>query len=159
MDTQRDYEPFRNLLDQLCATWDRPPAKEALVQSYWNALKEVRYAEVKANVERIIRTATRESKWPHPGDLRNELPSTVAPAREAEFHKSEERNIRVWEEQIRQDPELARIELGLARWARILAVDHESTPQYAEAIRASRRLSDARRKLWEQRAKNLGEPL
>ena len=56
MDTMRDYKPFQALLDQLCASWDRPPAKDELVQAYWSALKDVSFAEVKRNVERLIRT-------------------------------------------------------------------------------------------------------
>jgi hypothetical protein len=153
MDTMRDYEPFRTLLDQLCATFDRPPAKDELVQSYWAALKDVHFAEVRRNVERIVRTATSATKWPKPGDLRDEAPPTTRSASmEADFRVAEERAVRNLEEQRRLDPELWRLEAGIARVGRILAADHEGSPQYAEAVRLDRLYRDQRLALWNARA-------
>lgn len=151
MNQLSEYEPFRALLDGLCATWDRPPAKDEMVSAYWTALKDVRYGEVKNNVERLIRTATRESKWPRPGDLRNEIPSNVLPAREAEFKACEERCARNWDERMRVDPELTRIELAVAKTDRMLASEYQGSPIYAQALDENRRYRDQLRAFLERR--------
>ena len=134
MNWATDYEPFQKLLDGLCATWDRPPAKDELVAAYWGALKDASYAEIRRNVDRLIKTATRDSKWPRPGDLRDQTPSVPLPAREAEFKAGEERCTRNWDERLRKDPELTRIELAIAKTDRIIATVHESSPIYATAF-------------------------
>jgi hypothetical protein len=134
MNQLTEYEPFRALLDGLCATWDRPPAKDEMVSAYWNALKDARYGEVKSNVERLIRTATRDSKWPRPGDLRNEAPSNVLPSREAEFKSCEQKCSRSWDERMHKDPELTGIELAIAKTDRVLASEHPGSPIYATAL-------------------------
>lgn len=153
MDTMRDYKPFQSLLDQLCASWDRPPAKDELVQAYWAALKDVSFAEVKRNVERLIRTATSATKWPKPGDLRDEAPATSRNASmEADFRQAEERAVRNLEEQRQRDPELWRLEVGIAKCARIMVTEHEGSPQYAEALRLDRLYRDQRMEVWRQRA-------
>ena len=138
MNQLTEYEPFRALLDGLCATWDRPPAKDEMVSAYWSALKDARYSEIKRNVERLIRTATRGSKWPMPGDLRDEAPTNVLPAREAEFKACEERCARNWAERMKADPELTGIELAIAKTDRLLATEHEGSPAYATALQENR---------------------
>jgi hypothetical protein len=153
MDTMRDYTPFRALLDQLCASWDRPPAKDELVQAYWAALKDVSLAEVKRNIERLIRTGTSVTKWPKPGDLRDEAPSNSRnSSMEADFAQAEQRAIRNLEEQRQRDPELWRLETGIAKCARIMVTEHEGSPQYAEAVRLDRLYRDQRMEVWRQRA-------
>ena len=134
-----EYEPFEKLLDALCATWDRPPAKPEMVAAWWAALKDVRFGEVKGNIERLIRTATRDSKWPRPGDLRNEPPSNVTPAREADFKAAEDRCARNWDERMRADSELTGIELAIAKTDRVLASEHQGSPIYATALDENRR--------------------
>lgn len=153
MNQLTEYESFRALLDGLCATWDRPPAKDEMVSAYWNALKDVRYGEVKSNVERLIRIATRDSKWPRPGDLRNEAPSNVLPAREAEFKACEERCARNWDERMRLDPELTNIELAVAKTDRVLASEYQGSPIYATALDENRRYRKKVQDLHEQRRK------
>jgi hypothetical protein len=147
MNQLTEYEPFRALLDGLCATWDRPPAKDEMVLAYWNALKDARYGEVKGNVERLIRTATRDSKWPRPGDLRNEAPSNVLPAREAEFKACEERCARNWDVRMRADSELTGIELAIAKTDRVLAGEHQGSPIYAVALDENYRYRNQLRQL------------
>jgi hypothetical protein len=151
MDTMRDFEPFRLELDKLCATFDRPPAKDELVEAYWASLRDVRFTEVQRNVARILRTATKETKWPKPGDLRDAAPeegSRRSASHEAACQAAEQRNIRHWEELRATDPELHQIELSIAQCGRILASDDPSTPQYAEAIQLDRRYRDRRHALW-----------
>lgn len=139
MNLMTDYDPFTKLLDGLCATWDRPPAKEEMLSAWWNALKDAPYAEVKRNVDRLIKTATRNSKWPRPGDLRDQVPSVALPVHEAEFKAMEERCARNWNERLRMDQELTRIELAIARTDRVLASEHESSVIYATALEENRR--------------------
>ncbi len=62
MDTMRDFAPFRVEIDKLCATFDRPPAKDELVDAYWNSLRDTRLSEIQRNVARIIRTATKDTR-------------------------------------------------------------------------------------------------
>jgi len=155
MDTIRDFAPFRGEIDKLCATFDRPPAKDELVEAYWNSLRDVRFSEVQRNVARIIRTATRESKWPKPGDLRDTVPDEGArrsAAHEAGFDAAVRRNERNWEELRKGDEELWRLEATIAKCGRILASDDSSSPQYDDAIRQDRRARDERRALMLRRA-------
>jgi len=155
MDTMRDFEPFRAEIDKLCATFDRPPAKDELVDAYWNSLRDIRLSEVQRNVARIIRTATRETKWPKPGDLRDAVPeegTRRSAAHEAAYRSAEERSARNWEEALRHDRQLAEVELGIARCGRILASDDQSTPQHAEALSMDRQYRDQRMKLLESRS-------
>jgi hypothetical protein len=146
-----EYEPFRALLDGLCATWDRPPAKDEMVSAYWNALKDARYSEVKSNVERIIRSATRDSKWPRPGDLRNDVPSNLLPSREADFKACEHRCARNWDERMQKDPELTGLELAIAKTDRVLASDHQGSPIYATALEENARYRNQLRQLLDER--------
>jgi hypothetical protein len=155
MDTMRDFAPFREEIDKLCATFDRPPAKDELVDAYWNSLRDTQLSEIRRNVARIIRTATRDTKWPKPGDLRDAVPeegTRRSAAHEAAYRSAEERSARNWEEQRRLDPELAEVELGIAKCGRILAADDPSTPQHAEALAMDRQYRDQRKALLERRS-------
>lgn len=155
MDTIRDFGPFRGEIDKLCATFDRPPAKDELVEAYWNSLRDVRFSEVQRNVARIIRTATRESKWPKPGDLRDtvlEEGTRRSAAHEASFDAAVRRNERNWEELRNSDEELWRLEVTIAKCGRILSSDDPSTPQYTDAIQQDRIARDQRHALLSRRA-------
>jgi len=154
MDTARDFEPFRGLMDKLCATFDRPP-KDEVVEAYWNSLRDVRFAEVERNVTRVIRNATADTKWPKPGDLRDASPEQGgrrSAAMEANFRVAEERAVRNLEALRTQDSELWELETGIARCGRILASDPAESPQFAEALRLDRQYRDKRRALWTARA-------
>lgn len=156
MDTMTDFNPFRDELDKLCATFDRPPAKDELVDAYWNSLRDVRLSEVKRNVARIIRTATRETKWPKPGDLRDAAPeegTRRSAGHEAAARSADERNLRNWEDLRARDPELWKVELGIAHCARILVTEDDRSPQYAEALRLDRQYRDQRLALMTHREK------
>lgn len=139
-----EQKNFFELIDQLCATFDRPPARDEMRQAYWKALHDVRLSEVRANVDRLIRTATSTSRFPRPGDLRNEPVNEKAPGEDAHYQDAMRRNGEMWPEWHRRDPELAALEHGISIAARTLARDHEGSPQYAEALREDRMLRDQR---------------
>lgn len=147
-----EFNQFRELLDEICATWDRPPAKDELVRAYWEALKDVRISEVRANVTRILRTATKETKFPKPAELRNTVPTEKSATAASAQSDAERRCIRNWGELAKRDLQLHNIELGIAHCGRILAADNMGSPQYAEALRQDRQLRDQRRQLLEARA-------
>jgi chorismate mutase len=135
MDTQRDYAAFRAVLDELCAAWDRPPAKDELVASYWRVLKEYNLTEIRSNATRLLATASRETRWPKPGDLIDVRAHATTGAQDAAFAAIIARNIANWEEMRRENPAAWRARLGLAHIARICVTESESSPQYAEARR------------------------
>ena len=148
-----EFDQFRELLDQLCATGDRPPAKDELVKAYWDALKDVRLSEVRANATRVLRTATSSTRFPKPAELRNSAPMEQTPAAAAVQSDAERRSVRNWGELAKRDIQLHNIELGIAQCGRILAADNIGSPQYAEALKQDRQLRDQRRELLEERAR------
>lgn len=150
MDTQRDFEPFRELVDQLCATWNRP-STDAVVQAYWLSLKDARLAEVRGNIQRILRTAHAKQPFPKPAELRDAPPKELAPSDDAKFRAAEEFSRQSWDEFFRDDPKLASLEFGYARACRIMATERESSPQYAQAKKESRHYSDLRMRLLVER--------
>lgn len=162
MITQTDFEPFRLLLDQLCAAFDRPKAKDELVNAYWEALHEVRFAEVERRVKNILKTATSKTKWPKPGELREVAPDAADQGRsasmDAAYREAEMNNHRNWMAMKAADPELYQLEMGIAQCGRILARDHESSPQYAEAHRLDGHYRQRRRALLTERAKPCDAP-
>jgi len=58
-----------------------------------------------------------------------------------------ERAARQWAEYLREDPELARLELGIARCARIMVETPMASPIYAAAIAEDRKFRADRRAL------------
>jgi hypothetical protein len=155
MDLAKDFDAFQALLDQLCAVFDRPPAKKELVQAYWEALRFAPFGEVERNANRIVRTATKSARWPKPGDLRDEAPEEPAQkssSGEAAYRAALDLNKRTWAEFEMRDPALYAIEMAIAQCGRCLAADHESTPQFAEALKLDRRYRDRRLALHGERA-------
>ncbi len=145
---------FFQLIDQLCAAFDRPPARDEMREAYWNALHDVRLSEIRGNIDRLIKLATRDSKFPRPGDLRDlreETPSQKSASAEAAFRDALRRNGEMWQEWHDRDPEEAALEHGIALAGRILSCEHAGTPQYAEALREDRQLRDRRRELLQSR--------
>lgn len=154
MDTQKDFEPFRKQLDALCATFDRPPAKDEMVEAYWNSLRDVRFSEVQRNVARIVRNATKDTKWPKPGDLRDQAPdetSRRSASMEAAFREAEANCVRNLDAMRAQDPELWKLEVSIAKVGRCIAAEHPSTPQFAEAVELDRSYRDRRAELLRSR--------
>jgi hypothetical protein len=114
------------LLDQLCAAWDRPQGQEALGRAYWNALRDVRFEEVQANVQRILRTASGKQSFPKPADLRDEAPSDQRS--DSKFQEGERRAIRNLEELRHANPEAWKREVKMWKLDRIIAVEDQSSP-------------------------------
>jgi hypothetical protein len=140
MQTSKEYDAFTGLLDQLCAAWDRPPAKDELSKGYWNALKDCPLAEVERNVQRILRTATGKQPFPKPAELRNEPPREATASADAAFTAAQERSVRNLELLRHQDPAAWRKEAALRRLDRIIATEWEGSPAYAVALREWRQI-------------------
>ncbi len=119
MDTIKDSESFRELLDGLSLTLTGFPAKDELAQAYWSALKDVRYSEVKANVERIVRCATKDTRFPRPAELRDTAPTLERYS--AAFEAAERASAATWDDLRRRDPIEYQIQLRIAKCARALA--------------------------------------
>jgi hypothetical protein len=148
-----DFPAFERELKQLCATLGKAYT-EPLAKAYWRVLRGVSLSEVEANVERILLNATRETKFPKPSELCSRAThSQQIVASDPDFARMQERSVRMWETWLREDPDLARLELAIARCARILACDHESTPQYAMARQEQWQCMQRRSQLLEQRAR------
>lgn len=137
-----DYESFRQLLDQLCATWDRPPAKDELLQAYWQALRDVNLHEVKRKVEEVLRTATGRAPFPKPGELRNQAPKADHVTSDGGWKAADARCIRNLEELRRADPKRWQFEVDLRRVDRILATADPGTSMYEIALRERNQLKD-----------------
>lgn len=132
MDTQRDFKPFQELLDELCAALrEGYKASDALVRAYWDALKDVHLSEIRANAKRIIASATKETRFPLPHDLRNR-PAVVDRPADAKREAAERLSLESWKEMRAQDPVSYRIEISLALAARELASLAKGDPGYDE---------------------------
>jgi hypothetical protein len=71
---QVDFDPFRALMEELCAAHDRP-LTDARVKVFWEALVDVPFPQVRAAIKGHIKKG---GKFPQPAELR---PKDV-PARE-----------------------------------------------------------------------------
>lgn len=137
MDTQRDFPSFRELMDQLCAALRQGDfkASDAMVQAYWDALKDCTLAEVRANVKRIIATASRDTPFPRPASLRNRAPAVSAAPPNPNAERIERESARRWDELRKNDPLSWEIGLRAARAARQLIELSPDDPGYDEAVR------------------------
>lgn len=137
MDTHRDFIRFRALMDQLCAAL-RPgdfKASDAMVQAYWDVLKDCPFEEVSANVKRYIATATRDTPFPRPASLRSRPAIVSAFAPDPNTERRERESIQRWEELRKNDPIAWEILLRTARAARRILELSEHDPGYDDALR------------------------
>lgn len=121
MDNQRDFKAFQELVDQLNAALRGGfKATDAMIAAYWTALQDVHLSEVRAHVERIIATATQDTPFPRPRDLRNRAPMIAGPndARGDAAQRMSEEN---WRGLRAQDPVKFEVEYRIAIAARELA--------------------------------------
>jgi ribosomal protein L12E/L44/L45/RPP1/RPP2 len=146
MDTQRDFKPFQELMDQLSAALGGADfkASDARVQAYWKALKDCSLAEVRANIERIIATATKETAFPRPSSLRSRPPPMSAAPPDASRERAERESIRRWEELRKNDPVQWEILLRVSRASRRLLELGEDDPGYQEIVQEQQRWSALR---------------
>jgi len=144
MDTQRDFKPFQDLLDELHETLRNGfKAPDALVRAYWDALKDVSLAEVRFHVKRIMATATKQTSFPLPRELRNHA-HALDTAGDAKRDACERASIRGWEQMRAADPVRWRIEVGIARAARELATRSPDDPGFDDWTREFQRWASVR---------------
>lgn len=147
-----EFGAFKVELKQLCATLGKA-FTDALAQAYWRVLRDVPLSEIEGNVERILVNATRETRFPKPIELRSNAPQTSRSAlMDDQLQGASDRCKRNWDGVFRDDEELGHLELAIATVGRVLAVDHEGSPQYAEALRLDRHYRDDLRELQHRRA-------
>lgn len=150
-----DKTDFYHQLGILFAAYN-VPLTEDRKEAFWYGLHECRLSEITLNVAKLCEVAKKGAPVPRPADLRNVLPDREYqpkdPKIEASFQAAEKFAARTWHEFETTDPELARLDLTIARAGRILARDHEGSPQYAEALQDDRRARDRRADLWRRRA-------
>lgn len=138
MDSMTDKAPFAKLLDQICSAWNKPPATDVMQETYWRALRDVRLPEVRANVDRILRTAGKRDPFPKPSELRNEPPNDAKP--DDKFREGEQRSTDNLVQLRRADEGAWRNDVWLRRLDRVLATESPDSPIYAQALEESRRL-------------------
>lgn len=140
MDRERDTKQFAELMEQLCAALrDGFKCSEAMRDAYWNALRDVPFAEVKANALRIMATATRDMPFPRPASLRNRPAQGVAMAPSFEQEKATRDSIRRWQEFRKCDPVAYEIAWRSARAFTALAQCDEADPDHEEWLREYRK--------------------
>jgi len=144
MDTQRDFAPFQKLMDQLCAALrGSREAGDPFVNAYWDALKDVHLSEVQANVKRIIATATKDTAFPKPRDLRSRAP-VIEGAHDPRRDAATRLNEATWREMKAADPVRYQIEIGMARAAREMAAMCADDPGFEEWSREYQRWASIR---------------
>lgn len=150
-----DRPEFKKHLGVLLAAFDRNLTAEK-EEAYWLGLHDIRLSEFVANVAKLCALARKGQSPPKPSELRNVLPASeyqpADPKMDAAFAAAEAFNRRTWDEFLRIDPEMARIELQIAKASRILARDFEGSAQYAETVTHDRNARNARVTLWRNRA-------
>ena len=145
MDTHHDFKPFQDLMDELSAALrDGFKAQDAMVRAYWDALKDVHLCEVRANVKRIIATATKETNFPKPRDLRNRSPIIESQPHNAQADAAARRSAAMWRELRKRDPVEYEILYRISITARELAVMSEDDPGYVDCEREHYRWTSLR---------------
>lgn len=97
-----EFDEFSKELRQLCATL-RKAYTDALAAAYWRALRDISLDEFRAHVERLIQSATPETKFPLPSQLRT-TPAPVASGLDIKLREAEDISIRFLEQQRKEDP-------------------------------------------------------
>jgi hypothetical protein len=143
MDTMRDAQPFKELMDQLSETLRGYKATDAWRDGMWNALKDAPFSEVKANAQRIMATATKETPFPRPASLRNKPPS-LPPPPDSGRERAERESIRRWRELKSEDPVEFEILFRSARAFTELSQCSADDPGYNEWLQEFRRWDSLR---------------
>lgn len=137
MDTQRDFAPFRELLDQLRAALGGGDfkASDAMVRAYWDALKDVTLAEVRDNVKRIIATATADTPFPRPNSLRRSAHAQRSYVPDVVHERADRSSFVRWEALRKHDVVEFTVQARIARLARDLLELAPEDPGFREAER------------------------
>jgi hypothetical protein len=130
-----EFDAFKAELKQLCASLGKAYT-DPLAQAYWRVLRDIPLTEVEANVERILMTATKDTRFPKPTELRSTPTAQQAELPEGALRLNQE----TWAEKQRRNPDLARAEFLWSQYQLVLASDHEGSPQYAMALRGAREI-------------------
>ena len=129
---QDEFDSFKGELKQLCASLGKPYT-DALGQAYWRVLRDIPLAEVEANVERILLTASRETKFPKPMELRTTPTRVSGQLPEVALKLNEES----WRAKFAHNPELARIEQTYLQYQRVISSSNSDSAEYAMAVQES----------------------
>jgi|ERR1051325_528897 hypothetical protein len=137
MDTQRDFAPFRELLDQLRASLGGGDfkASDAMVKAYWDALKDVPLAEVREAVKHLIATAKADTPFPRPSMLRRSANAQRAPMFDPAHERADRSSSFRWEQLRKHDVVEFTLQTRIARLARELLTLAPEDPGYQEAER------------------------
>lgn len=134
-----DFDDFKLELKQLCAVLGKPYT-DAMGQGYWRALKEIEFREFKAHIDRVLKSANKETKFPRPSELQDNAPAVIRSSEsDAAFQRAEAICARNWDERMRADPELTEIELAVAKTDKILGSEWSGSIIYAQALDENRR--------------------
>lgn len=133
MDQISDFGNFQRLMRRLCETMGKPITDE-LVESWWKALRTVRFAEIERRMEAFMARASDTTRFPRPGQFVPPDVETVAdPKDEARDRRMSEDNARNWSAFIAEFPTTGPLRKRMAEAARLMATERESSPAYAEA--------------------------
>lgn len=145
MDTHTDFKPFRDLMDELSAALRAGfKADDAMVRAYWDALKDVSLSEVRGHVKRIIATATKETQFPKPRDLRDKPPVIQTSVYDSKREQAQRLNEQAWREMKARDPVTFHIEVNIARTAREMQTCDPDDPDWAQLASEFRRWASLR---------------
>lgn len=146
---QNDFDEFSLVMGKLGVAFAKK-INDELVSTYWGALKD----QSLSTVRHLADTHLRFSKFfPKPFELRpkEDRPKEKDAKELAAFQAICARSKEGWDWLREGDSELAEIEWGIARCARIMVTSHESSSVYAEAYREDFKLRERRRALMDQR--------
>lgn len=134
-----EFDAFKGEIKQLCASLGKAYS-DALGQAYWRVLKDIPLEELEAHVERVLLTATAETKFPKPGQLRS-TPAHRNPVSDPSMAKAEKESIVTWEEMRRDNPE---------KW--LTAMSGKRAWEYAREYGISNIWFDLEQMCWRARA-------
>lgn len=141
VDNQTDGKRFRELMDQVHALIkDGFKANDAWADAMWKGLRDVSWAEVKANADRYMATATRDTSLPKPSHLRNEPPKILSSGFMSPAQlKAERLAIQHWRELKHTDPVAFEIEFRAARAFTAMAQCEDGSDEHQEWTRQYQR--------------------
>jgi hypothetical protein len=96
-------------------------------------LRDIPLAEVEANVERILLSAGKDTKFPRPTELRT-TPTRIASAISPEALKHSEES---WRWKAARNARLADIDLRYCQLQRVIAASSDNSPEHSMAITSS----------------------
>jgi hypothetical protein len=141
VDNQVDGTRFRELMDEVHALInDGFKANDAWANAMWKRLRDVSFAEVKANADRYMATATRDTPLPKPSQLRNTPPKILPSGLPSPGQlKAERDSVRRWRELKQIDPIAFEVEWRTARAFTAMAQCEDGSEEHSEWTREYRR--------------------